>query len=175
MQKTLQASPCCHESHISIIIGDGKYAVDNIDPSLCTHLVYSFAILNGTTFTIQSQDPNVDISNKFYEKFVALKMRNQKLVAMIAIGGATDSMGDKYSRLVSSSSNIAKFVTSVTGFLREYKFDGLDLDWEYPSSASDKAGFANLLRSLQSAFTANGYFLSVAVPISASKVDQGNE
>lgn len=32
----------------------GSFAIEHIDPSLCTHLIYSFAGLNATTFTIRS-------------------------------------------------------------------------------------------------------------------------
>lgn len=136
-------------------------------------MIYAFAKLDGSSYTIQPYDPFVDINNSFYEKFVALKRQNPKLATMIAIGGFTDSIeSDKYSRLVSSASNIQKFTNSVTAFLQQHKFDGLDLDWEYPST-SDKTGFANLLRSLQIAFEPSGYYLSVAVPTNPVKVDQG--
>ena len=35
------------------ITGIGQYTVDNIDPSKCTHLMYAFAILNPTSYTIE--------------------------------------------------------------------------------------------------------------------------
>ena len=154
--------------------GDGKYVVDDVDPSLCTHVIYAFAKLDGTSYTIQPDDETVDIDNGFYEKFVYLKLKNPKLITMIAIGGFDDSNdGDKYSRLVRSSTNMRTFVNSVTSFLQEHKFDGLDFDWQYPSTASDKSGFASLLRSLQSAFTAFGFYLSVAVPPSPDAIEKG--
>ena len=34
------------------------------------------------------------------------------------------------------------FIASTLKFLADNKFDGLDLDWEYPSTADDKAKFA---------------------------------
>ena len=51
----------------------------------------------------------------------------------VAIGGWNDSEGDKYSRLVNNPSARRKFVDHVIGFIEKYNFDGLDLDWEYPS------------------------------------------
>ena len=43
--------------------GQGKFSVEDIDPTLCTHLVYAFAGLNSTTNSIYSLDPHYDITN----------------------------------------------------------------------------------------------------------------
>lgn len=42
-------------------------------------------------------------------------------------------MSDKYSRLVASSSATTQFVTDVVSFLEDSGFDGLELQWQYPS------------------------------------------
>jgi len=41
--------------------GLGSFTVDNIDPTLCTHLVYAFAVLNMTTNAIESASPEYDL------------------------------------------------------------------------------------------------------------------
>ena len=35
--------------------------MDNIDPTLCTHLVYAFAVLNMTRNAIESAEPEYDL------------------------------------------------------------------------------------------------------------------
>ncbi len=69
--------------------------------------------------------------SEFYLKVTSLKKVGIKVT--IAIGGWNDSEGDKYSRLVNNPSARRKFVDHVVGFVEKYNFDGLDLDWEYPS------------------------------------------
>jgi chitinase len=151
--------------------------VDNIDPKLCTHMMYAFAVLNGTTNKIQIFDTWADIDNFGYQKFVALKNQNPKLKVMISLGGASDSNDGtgKYSRLVSSTTNINTFVSSAVSFLQQYKFDGIDLDWEVPSTPADKTGFKNWIIALRNAFQPLGYLLSAAVPVSAATIDAGKE
>lgn len=77
---------------------------------------------------------------------------------MISLGGWTDSSGDKYSRLVSDSSQRRKFVIGVVDFLKKYGFKGLHLDWNYPvcwqsnckkGPASDRNNFSKLIEVWQ--------------------------
>lgn len=168
---------CCVTTVITYSFkGAGKYTVDNIDPSLCTHFVYAFAILDPNSFKLKIYDTWGDIDLGGYSKFIGLKAQNPSLKMMISLGGWTDSTDGsrKYSKLVASSANIASFVNSVMSFLPKYGFDGLDIDWEYPSTPSDKIGLIQLLRALRTAFNPSGYLLSVAVPanpITATKGD----
>lgn len=120
-------------------------------------------------------DVGADITNGMYAKFVDLKKQNSKLKTTIAIGGWTDSHDgtNKYSNMVASPENRRTFIASVLKFLEQYKFDGLDLDWEYPSTPSDKAGFANLMQELRAAFGSK-YLLSVAVTVNQTNIDNGN-
>ena len=156
--------------------GDGNFKVENIDTELCTDLIYAFAVLNGDTYQIKIFDQWVDIDKNAYADFVALENRNPKLKTTIAIGGWNDSHNttypDKYSKMVASPENRATFISSVMDFLQLYKFDGVDLDWEYPMGPSDKAGFAELMKELRIAFGSQ-YLLSLAVAVNQTIIDLG--
>merc|ERR1719402_266416 len=110
--------------------GEGKYTPDDIDASLCTHIVYGFAVLNGNNLLIKPHDTWADFDNKFYERVTALRSKGVKV--LVAIGGWNDSAGNKYSRLVNNPASRAKFTEHVIKFIQHNNFDGLDLDWEYP-------------------------------------------
>jgi chitinase len=140
-------------------------------------MVYAFAILDKNSSKIVEFDPEVDLgTNQFYAKFVDLKKQNSKLKTTIAIGGWDDSHnGTKYSDMVASPEKRKIFVDSVMEFLDKYKFDGLDIDWEYPSSSSDKAGLAELMKELRAKFQMHTppYSLTIAVGVNLTISDLG--
>ncbi|KAF3422630.1 hypothetical protein E2986_01595 [Frieseomelitta varia] len=158
----------------------GKFLPEDIDTDLCTHVLYGFAVLDGSQLTIKSHDSWADIDNKFYERVAALKSKGIKV--LMAIGGWNDSAGDKYSRLVNSPSARLRFIENVIQFIEKYGFEGLDLDWEYPvcwqvdckkGPVSDKEGFASLVKELSERFRPRGFLLSAAVSPSKRVVDAG--
>lgn len=110
--------------------GIGRYLPEHIDHTLCTHIVYGFAVLDYSELVIRAHDSWADYDNRFYERVVAYKKRGLKV--LLALGGWNDSAGDKYSRLVHSAASRKKFIDHAIRFIEKYDFDGLDLDWEYP-------------------------------------------
>jgi len=158
--------------------GTGKFVPEDLQPELCTNVIYAFATLDEKSHTLHIFDEEVDIKQKFYERVTALKSKGVKV--SIAIGGWTDSKGSKYSDMVTDPKKRANFVSHVTKFIGEHNFDGLDLDWEYPrcwqancnGPRTDKANFVKLTQELQAAFKPHGYILSAAVGASKWTVGQ---
>lgn len=50
--------------------------------------------------------------------------------------------------MLSSSTNRNTFIQSAIQMTKKHRFDGFDLDWEYPE-AQDKEDFATLLRAIK--------------------------
>ncbi|XP_026483657.2 probable chitinase 2 [Vanessa tameamea] len=150
--------------------GEGKYGLADLEPSLCTHLIYSFAGLDESTMSIKSLDPWQDLEKDYgkagYKNLVSLKARYPHLKVTVAIGGWNEG-SSKYSAMASKPETRAKFVQSVMFFLNTYKFDGLDLDWEYPTkrggNPEDKANYVAMVKELKDAFEPYGYILTAAL------------
>lgn len=141
---------CYHTNWSQYRPGLGKFKPANIDPSLCTHLIYAFAtIKNNQLATFEWND------EQLYQEFNALKAKNPSLKTLLAVGGWNQASTD-FSPMVSSADTRATFVTTSITFLRTNGFDGLDLDWEYPSlrrgKDTDKANFATLCKELRQAY-----------------------
>lgn len=135
--------------------GAGRFFPKDIEPNLCTHLIHSFAKIQG--LTIAPFEWN-DIDLLFVEAR-KLKTENPDLKLLLAVGGWTHDRdyGPLFTTMVSKQSNMVTFATNARKFLRLHGFDGLDLDWEYPavspgSPPVDKQKFTNLTKILRKEF-----------------------
>ncbi|CAD6241358.1 GSCOCG00002684001-RA-CDS [Cotesia congregata] len=154
--------------------GAGRFIPEDIDPSLCTHVVYSFATLkNHLLVEGNEKDPEM------YERLIALREKNPDLKVLLAIGGWAFG-STPFKELTSNTFRMNQFVYEAIEFLREYKFNGLDVDWEYPRGTDDKAAYVNLLKELRLAFEGEAkdsgqpkLILSAAVPASFEAIAAG--
>lgn len=149
--------------------GNGHFDISYIDPSLCTHLIYAFAGLNEDG-TVKVLDPWQDLPDNGgkdgYGRFNALREKSPSTKIMISMGGWNEG-SSKYSRVMSDAAIRSKFVDNVVQFVKKYKFDGFDLDWEYPAKRGghpeDVANLVSVLKDLKERFVEENLILSIAV------------
>ncbi|VDI35464.1 Hypothetical predicted protein, partial [Mytilus galloprovincialis] len=113
--------------------GIGKYKANNVDPFLCTHVIYAFAKLESNYIRpYEWNDISVWGQGQF-DMMHDVRSKNPDLKLLLAVGGWNH--GTKpFTRIVANQSNMDAFATNSIKFLRQNGFDGLDLDWEYPAN-----------------------------------------
>jgi len=181
-----QRRVCYHTNWSQYRQGAGKFFPEDIDPNLCTHLIYSFAkMANNHLAAFEWNDEDTDWSKGMYSRFTDLKKQNPDLKTMIAVGGW--NMGSApFTRMVATAATRKDFIGDTIKFLRAHDFDGLDMDWEYPgnrgSPGEDKHKFTLFLQEMRAAFEAEAaatgnepLLLTAAVAAGKDKIDTAYE
>ncbi len=119
---------CYHTNWAQYRHTEGKYLPENIDPKLCTHVIYSFAKLTASQLEATGwNDKSTDWSKGMYERTTDLKKVNPSLKVMLAVGGLKFESGP-FSDMVTDQALRQKFVNTSVDYLTLHKFDGLDLE-----------------------------------------------
>ena len=144
---------------------DRDFQVADIDGEKITHINYAFAnIANGEVvvgdeyadtekaFPGDCWEPGCKRGN--FNQLNKLKEKHPHLKTLISVGGWTWSNNFSDAALTDASRN--KFADSAVRFIREWGFDGVDLDWEYPVAGGevdgrpeDKQNFTLLLQKVR--------------------------
>ncbi|XP_055626232.1 mucin-2 isoform X1 [Toxorhynchites rutilus septentrionalis] len=163
--------------------GTAKFNPQNINPYLCTHLIYSFGGFTKEN-ALKPYDKYQDIEQGGFAKFTGLKTYNKNLKTMLAIGGWNEG-SSRFSPMVGDAERRSQFVKNAIKFLRQNHFDGLDLDWEYPafrdgSKPKDRENYAQLVQELREEFDRESsktgrprLLLTMAVPAGIEYIEKG--
>ncbi len=165
-----------------------QFFVTDIAADLLTHINYAFANISDsgecaigdawadTQFPYPGETKGDGLLGNFHQ-FQLLKEQHPDLQTLISIGGW--SWSAKFSDVALTPESRQKFATSCVNFMKQYGFDGLDIDWEYPVGGGntgnierpeDAANFVLLLTELRNQLDAQGgidgahYLLTIAAP-----------
>jgi chitinase len=156
-----------------------SFSPEDLDPYACTHVIYAFASIDPHTFNMISNDDEFDIIQGGYRSVTGLKRLNPKLKVLISVGEGRQDGSHRFSSMVSSANRRREFIRSAIGLIKQYNFDGMDIHWEYPGAEelggqlSDKEYLNLFLEELSEIFKPRGWLLSIAVPASRFRVEDG--
>ncbi|CAF3591564.1 unnamed protein product [Fusarium graminearum] len=146
---------------------------EQIPIGLYTHINFAFGTINPFTYVVEANDEEGKL---MYERLIALKRRDRNLKIFLAIGGWTFNDPGRthkvFSNLVNSEGNQQKFLVSLMSFMALHKFDGLDLDWEYPvdkdrgGMESDYENFPKFMSNLKDLMEDGDRGLTITLPAS---------
>ena len=106
---------------------DGKFTPEHVDPFLCTHILYSFAKVNKDKIeAYEWNDESTEWSEGNYNQVSRLKEINPDLKVLLAVGGWNHGSGP-FSDMANDDRTRKSFIKNAVYYLKEHKFDGLDL------------------------------------------------
>lgn len=139
------------------------------DPAYVTHINYAFGYVSESFdgIIIQNEDRLKEISD--------LKRVSPSLKVLLSIGGWTSG---RFSEMAADSILRNSFAQDCRRIVNDFNLDGIDLDWEYPtsnmagisSSPQDTENFTLLMRDIRSTI-GNDKLLTLASASNAKYVD----
>ncbi len=121
-----------------------------------THIVYAFLV--------PAADGSISVPGGFLYPELNQAAHQKGVKVVISLGGWGQS--DGFSPMAADTGARHKFVKNITTFCTTNSYDGVDIDWEYPSTAADRANLTALIHELRLSFNnANPAFsISMALP-----------
>lgn len=104
----------------------GLVDVDKIAANKLTHINYAFVDVQHNRAVLTNE--KTDTTN--LRQLNGLKEKNPDLKILISIGGW--SWSGRFSDAVLTDTARRAFAASAVDIIRQYKLDGVDIDWEYP-------------------------------------------
>lgn len=133
-----------------------EFDIDQLQLDKLTHLIFSFSNVIDGRMQFRNEE-----SGKRLEELVLQKQKYPGLKVMVACGGWTT---DGFSDAVLTEESRKVFIASAVDMIEKYQLDGIDIDWEYPTSdeagikarPEDKENFTAFIKGLREAMNQVG-------------------
>ena len=128
---------------------------EEIDLKNLTHIIHAFAWPNSDG-TLSTYNAMID-GNLNYQVHLGGKQ------ILISLGGWGNSTA--FSDVTGNSSLRSTFIANIISFIQQNDYDGVDIDWEYPSTLADRENLTLFVSELRSALNMidSGYLLTMAI------------
>ncbi|KAI2778726.1 glycoside hydrolase family 18 protein [Daldinia loculata] len=91
-----------------------------------------------------------------------LKQQKPDIKTLVSIGGGSGSA--EFPAMAAHSTHRSTFARSCKEFVEQYQFDGIDLDWEHPTTPEAGKNYIAVLRALREVLPSPQYLLTTALP-----------
>jgi len=119
-----------------VLVGYVYRRPEKINFRLYTHLCHAFVVAD--------EDGQLRPSRTCPSRELALDAHQAHVQILLSLGGW--GWDKQFASIVSRPETLDRYVTSVLKLVEDYDYDGLDLDWEYPDTQEEIAGFERLSR-----------------------------
>jgi hypothetical protein len=117
----------------------GGATIDALDLGVCTHVIDAFVLVEPSGALAPANGlPR-------HALVAAAHAHGQK--ALVSVGGATVAE-ETFARIAAHEASRARFLSELARFVTAAGYDGVDLDWEFPTAAS-RALHLDLVRALR--------------------------
>lgn len=141
-----------------------NFSITDLQWDKLTHVQYAFAIADDTTLELVPSSPVEDVESafegrEFYHKGQKIEMdptlsykgqfnlmnQMQKLYPDVTVLVSTGGWAASRTlwKVTDNEANMQKFADSAVTFIRKYGFDGIDIDFEFPSETSQSGNPAD--------------------------------
>ncbi|EAW15054.1 glycoside hydrolase family 18 protein [Aspergillus clavatus NRRL 1] len=142
-----------------------KVAPTDLPLDALTHVNFAFAYIEPSTYQVVTMDGSTPAS--LFQDTTNLKSIKQDIKVFVSIGGWTFSDNDTstqplFGEIAADATKRQTFADNVVHFMKQYGFDGVDIDWEYPGAPDrrgnpeDTENYVLLLKAMRETFDSSG-------------------
>ena len=120
----------------------GGYRASNVPWDKLTHVIFSFLTPGaGGSFTDFDGTEKAELPN------IVSQAHAKGVKVLVSAGGINGSAG--YAALAANAGARATFASSLRTYVDNNNLDGVDIDWEFPSSATDSTNYAAMIKEIR--------------------------
>ncbi len=117
------------------------YLPTQIDYKNLTHIIHCFVL--------PGKDGSLIIPSGIPDSQLVAYAHAAGIKVLISIGGGDSTATANFVSITSDSSIRSLFVNNLISFVQKNHYDGVDLDWEFPSNNNEKNYFAALVKEIK--------------------------